>query len=100
MIAEQEVWSERTRTLSSDSGCDVLLEPLGLYSHNLEIIVKRWQTRLVKVVQQETNRAEKVTQWATEALKNCDEGDKLFLLIHTEFVLRHSRTSLKLYKPR
>merc|ERR1711872_148695 len=75
MISEQEVWSERTRTLSSDSGCDVLLEPLGLYSYNLEIIVKRWQARLVKVVQQETNRAEKVTQWATEALKNCDEDE-------------------------
>merc|ERR1711872_691487 len=75
MISEHEVWSERTRTLSSDSGCDVLLEPLGLYSHNLQIIVKRWQTRLAKVVQQETNRAEKVTQWATEALRNCDEDE-------------------------
>ena len=70
MITMQDSISERTRTFSSDSGCDVHLEPLDLNSTSLENSVKRWQARLVKVVQQETTRAEEITQWATAALNN------------------------------
>jgi len=75
MITIQDSISERTRTFSADSGCDVHLEPLDLHSTSLENSVKRWQARLVKVVQQETTRAEEITQWATAALNNCEEDD-------------------------
>ena len=36
--------------------------------------MKVWQARLVEVVKQEVNRAEEVTQWATEALRHCSQG--------------------------
>ena len=42
---------ERLRTCSSDSGCDVHLEPLDVHSTSLEDSVKRWQARLERVVQ-------------------------------------------------
>jgi len=70
----QEMGSERTRTFSSDSGCDVQLAPLKCRSTTLETIVKAWKARLVKVVEQEANRAEEITQFATEALRLCDKG--------------------------
>ena len=69
--------SERTRTFSSDSGCDVLFDSLDLHSHSLESTVKAWQVRLGEVVKQEVNRAEEITQWATEALRHCGQGNKI-----------------------
>ena len=65
---------ERTRTISSDSGCDVHLDPLDHHFNTLESTVKVWQARLVEVVKQEVNRAEEVTHWATEALRHCNQG--------------------------
>ena len=68
---------ERTRTISSDSGCDVHLDPLDLRFSSLESTVKVWQARLEEVVKQEVNRAEEVTHWATEALRHCNLGTKV-----------------------
>ena len=65
---------ERTRTFSSDSGCDVHLDPLDHHASSLEITVKVWQARLAVVVKQEVNRAEEVTHWATEAIRHCNQG--------------------------
>ena len=67
---------ERMRTSSSDSGCDVHLDPLDHHTSSLEIMVKVWKARLVEVVNQEVNRAEEVTQWAAEALRHCNQGRK------------------------
>ena len=75
MSSAQEMGSERTRTFSSDSGCDVQLAPLKCCSTTLETIVKAWKARMVKVVDQEANRAEEITQFATEALRLCDKGN-------------------------
>ena len=74
MSSAQEMGSERTRTFSSDSGFDIQLAPLDCRSTTLETIVKVWKARLVKVVEQEANRAEEITQFATEALRHCDQG--------------------------
>ena len=68
---------ERMRTSSSDSGCDVHLDPLDLRFSSLESTVKVWQARLEEVVKQEVNRAEEVTHWATEALRHCNLGTKV-----------------------
>ena len=68
---------ERTRTISSDSGCDVHLDPLDHHFSSLESTVKVWQARLLEVVKQEVNRAEDVTQWAIEALRHCNRGTKV-----------------------
>ena len=70
----QWIGQERTRTISSDSGCDVHLDPLDHHFSSLESTVKVWQARLVEVVKQEVNRAEEVTHWATEALRHCNQG--------------------------
>ena len=72
-----EMGNERTRRFSSDSGCDVLLDPLNNNFSSLESTVKVWQARLLEVVKQEVNRAEDVTQWATEALRHCNRGTKV-----------------------
>ena len=87
MSSLQEGISERTRTLSSDSGCDVHLEPLGVHSTSLENTVKRWQARLVKVVQQETNRAEEITHWATIALNNCEGGKNMMIMMIMKIII-------------
>ena len=68
---------ERTRTVSSDSGCDVHLDPLDHQFNSLESTVKVWQARLLEVVKQEVNRADEVTHWATEALSHCNQGRKV-----------------------
>jgi hypothetical protein len=68
---------ERTRTISSDSGCDVHLDPLDHHTSGLEIMVKVWQAKLVEVVNQEVNRTEEVTHWETEALRHCYQGWKV-----------------------
>ena len=70
----QWIGLERTRTISSDSGCDVHLDPIDHHFSSLESTVKVWQARLVEVVKQEVNRAEEVTHWATEALRHCNQG--------------------------
>ena len=67
---------ERTRTFSSDSGCDVHLDPLDHHASSLEITVKVWQARLAVVVKQEVNRAEEVTHWATGG---CSKGYKKWI---------------------
>ena len=68
---------ERTRTISSDSGCDVHLDPLDHHFSSIESTVKVLQARLVELVKQEVNRAEDVTHWATEALRHCNQGWKV-----------------------
>jgi hypothetical protein len=71
-----EMGSERKRTGSSDSGCDLQLDALDHHFSSLESTVKVWQARLVKMVKQEVNSAEEVTYWATEALRQCHQGRK------------------------
>ena len=66
--------SERTRTFSSDSGCDKHLDTLDHPSSSLDSTVKVWQARLVSVVKQEVNRANEVADWATEAVRHCNQG--------------------------
>ena len=82
---------ERTRTISSDSGCDVHLDPLDHHFSSLESTVKVWQAKLVEVVNKEVNRAEEVTHWATEALRHCNQGRKvtehLFYFVLTLFFI-------------
>jgi len=64
----------RTRTQSSDSGCDMSIE-LSEACLNSEIkldeVVCCWTSRVEGVLRQEEERAREVTSWAKEALKQC-----------------------------
>ena len=60
---------ERTRNISSDSGCDIVCDSLDLHSNHLESTWRTWQVRLEEVVKQEVKRAEEITDWAEEAVK-------------------------------
>ena len=65
---------ERTRTFSSDSGCDVVYDSLDLHSSSLENTVRTWEAKLGEVVRQEVKRAKDITDWATEAVKIFETG--------------------------
>ena len=65
---------KRTRTCSSDSGCDVFCESPDLSSTIMEDAVQTWEIRLDGVVKQEVERAWEVTNWAKEALRLASEG--------------------------
>lgn len=66
---------ERTRTFSSDSGCDVVYDSLDLHSSSLENTVRTWEAKLGEVVRQEVKRAKDITDWATEAVKIFETDD-------------------------
>merc|ERR1712126_696594 len=62
---------QRTRTSSSDSGCEVGVEsPSDL----LEDILTSWTARLEGVLGQEVARARELTVWAKEALRLNESG--------------------------
>merc|ERR1712112_75852 len=64
---------QRTRTSSSDSGCEVGVEsPSDL----LEDILTSWTARLEGVLNQEVARARELTVWAKEALRLNESGDE------------------------
>merc|ERR1712126_696108 len=64
---------QRTRTSSSDSGCEVGVEsPSDL----LEDILTSWTARLEGVLGQEVARARELTVWAKEALRLNESGDE------------------------
>ena len=65
---------KRTRTCSSDSGCDVLCDSPDLSSTIMEDAIHTWEIRLDGVVKQEVERAREVTSWAKEALRQSTEG--------------------------
>ena len=65
---------KRTRTCSSDSGCDVLCDSPDLSSTIMEDAIHTWEIRLDGVVKQEVERAREVTSWAKEALRQSAEG--------------------------
>ena len=65
---------KRTRTSSSDSGCDVLCDSPDLSSTIMEDVIHTWEIRLDGVVKQEVERAREVTSWAEEALRHAAEG--------------------------
>ena len=58
----QKQYSHRIRSLSSDSGCDVQCESLDKEVGDMNSILFTWKENLIKVVQQEVDRAEKMTQ--------------------------------------
>jgi len=73
---------QRTRTSSSDSGCEVGVEsPSDL----LEDILASWTGRLEGVFGQEVARARELTVWAKEALRLNETGGEykndFFLLV-------------------
>ena len=65
---------KRTRTCSSDSGCDVFCDSPDMSSTMMEDAVHSWETRLYDVVMQEVEKARGVTNWAKEALRHASEG--------------------------
>jgi len=65
---------KRTRTCSSDSGCDVLCESPDLSSTIMEDAIHTWEIRMQGVVKQEAERAREVTNWAKEALRDASDG--------------------------
>jgi hypothetical protein len=65
---------KRTRTCSSDSGCDVLCDSPDLSTTVMEDAIHTWEIRLDGVVKQEVERAREVTSWAKEALRHATEG--------------------------
>jgi len=66
---------KRTRTCSSDSGCDVFCDSPDMSSSMMEDAVHSWETRLDDVVRQEVERAREVTNWAKEALRHASEDE-------------------------
>jgi len=66
----------RTRTCSSDSGCDVLCDSPDLSSTIMEDSIQTWEARLDGVVKQEVERAREVTNWAKEALRHAGEDEE------------------------
>ena len=70
---------KRTRTCSSDSGCDVLCDSPDLSSTIMEDAIHTWEIRLDGVVKQEVKRAREVTSWAKEALRHAAEGTVTFI---------------------
>merc|ERR1719318_1802410 len=67
---------KRTRTCSSDSGCDVFCDSLDLSSTIMEDAIHTWEIRLGGVVKQEVERAREVTSWAKEALRHVAEDEE------------------------
>jgi len=67
---------KRTRTCSSDSGCDVLCESPDLSSTIMEDAIHTWEIRMQGVVKQEAERAREVTNWAKEALRDASEDEE------------------------
>ena len=65
---------KRTRTCSSDSGCDVLCDSPDLSTTVMEDAIHTWEIRLDGVVKQEVERGREVTSWAKEALRHSAEG--------------------------
>lgn len=66
----------RTRTCSSDSGCDVLCDSPDLSSTIMEDAVHTWEIRMDGVVKQEVLRAREVTNWAKEAIRDASEDEE------------------------
>jgi len=66
----------RTRTCSSDSGCDVLCDSPDLSSTIMEDAVHTWEIRMDGVVKQEVERAREVTNWAKEAIREASEDEE------------------------
>jgi len=66
----------RTRTCSSDSGCDVLCDSPDLSSTIMEDAVHTWEIRMDGVVKQEVERAREVTNWAKEAIRDASEDEE------------------------
>lgn len=66
----------RTRTCSSDSGCDVLCDSPDLSSTIMEDAVHTWEIRMDGVVKQEVERAREVTKWAKEAIRDASEDEE------------------------
>ena len=69
---------KRTRTCSSDSGCDVFCDSPDLSSTMMDDALHTWEIRLDGVVRQEVERAREVTTWAKEALRQVSEGKDTF----------------------
>ena len=69
----------RTRTCSSDSGCDVVCDSPDLTATIMEDCIQTWEVRLEGVVRQEVERAREVTNWAKEALRHAAEGTDTFI---------------------
>ena len=83
---------KRTRTCSSDSGCDVVRHCLDCPPQQcsvalqgdtpdlsytiMEDAVESWAGRLGRVVRQEEQRARGITQWAREALRHAGSGEE------------------------
>jgi len=65
----------RTRTCSSDSGCDVGFDSPDLTATIMEDCIQTWEVRLEGVVRQEVERAREVTNWAKEALRHAAEDE-------------------------
>jgi len=66
---------QRTRTCSSDSGCDVVCDSPDLTATIMEDCIQTWEVRLEGVVGQEMERAREVTNWAKEALRHASEDE-------------------------
>jgi len=66
----------RTRTCSSDSGCDVLCDSPDFSSTIMEDSIRTWEARLDGVVKQEVERAREVTTWAKEAFRHAGEDEE------------------------
>jgi len=66
----------RTRTCSSDSGCDVVCDSPDLTAAIMEDCIQTWEVRLEGVVGQEVERAKEVTNWAKEALRHAAEDER------------------------
>jgi len=68
---------KRTRTCSSDSGCDVLCDSPDLSSTIMEDAIHTWEIRMQGVVKQEAERAREVTNWAKEAIRDASEDEEM-----------------------
>ena len=68
---------KRTRTWSSDSGCDVACEYSDMLSCDMDDSIQSWSSMLDRVVRQEVEKAREVTIWAKEELKHVWEGKHL-----------------------
>ena len=65
---------QRTRTCSSDSGCDVVCDSPDLSTTMIEEAVIAWQSRMEDVVRQEVERAKEITARAKEDLRQLEKG--------------------------
>merc|ERR1711970_636915 len=81
---------KRTRTCSSDSGCDVLCESPDLSCTIMEDATHTWEIRIQGVVKQEAERVREVTNWAKEALRDASEDEE-----HRQEVLESWRGQLE-----